>query len=233
MRLFGIPLRIHASWYVIVLVMVWLLSTAFFPARHPGLSVGLYWIMGGLSAPLLFVCVLLHELAHSVVARAYGIPVRQVTLFIFGGVAQIANEPRRPSIELQVTLAGPLVSALLAGVCFWLGPRIEMTHPVPLVAGAILRYLALVNAGLLLFNLLPGFPLDGGRLLRATLWAGTGSLRRATRIASGVGSALGLGLLLLGLWLAVTGRWIDGGWLMVLGVFLRDTAMASYRAARG
>lgn len=227
----GIPIYIDASWFVILALMTWSLARGYFPETYSGLSALLSWTMGVGAAVLLFACVLLHELGHSLVARRFGIPVARVTLFIFGGVAHIQHDPRHPSVELAVALAGPLVSALIAGGCF-AAARALAPHPAaPFVAMAMLRYLAMINLGLIVFNLLPGFPLDGGRILRAALWAWTGDLRRATRMASVVGMGLGFGLLALGLWAIVRGEWLGGLWYACLGLFLRNAATSSYHAA--
>lgn len=226
-QLFGIPIRIHTSWFIVVAFVTWTLASRYFPDVHPGLPVAAYWVMGATAALLLFTCVLLHELGHSLVAKRHGIPVHRVTLFIFGGVAQIGREPQRPSVELKIALAGPLVSVLLAALCFAASALLPARQPAALAIAAILRYLALINTGVLLFNLLPGFPLDGGRVLRAAVWAWTGSLPRATRIASRIGSALGLALLALGAWEVVKGFWVHGAWSMLLGFFLRNAARRS------
>ena len=230
--LFGIPIHIDRSWFFIAAFAAWSLARGYFPERYPGLSTGLYWAMGGAAALLLFACVLLHELGHSLTAQRHGIPVARVTLFIFGGVAQIGRDPTRPAVELKIALAGPLVSVLIAGACYAGSAAMSVHAPTQLAAVAIVRYLAMTNTALVLFNLLPGFPLDGGRVLRALLWAWTRNLRRATRIASLMGSGLGLGLLVLGLWAIIKGAWAGGMWYILLGFFLRDAALASYRRAR-
>jgi len=231
--LFGIPIRINASWFAVAAFVAWTLARGYFPAVYPGLPAPAYWLMGAVSALLLFGCVLLHELGHSLAARSYGIPVACVTLFMFGGVAQIASDPRRPSAELIVALAGPLVSAAIAWLCFAASGAMPVEHGAQLVGYAVIRYLALINVLLLAFNLLPGFPLDGGRVLRAILWAWTGSLRRATRIASAVGVVFSLALLGLGVWVLTRGAWTGGLWYIVLGLFLRNAALASYRRSAG
>lgn len=229
--LFGIPFRIDASWLVIVALVTWSLAVGYFPSRAPGLSTGVYWVMGGVAALLLFACVLLHELGHSVAARGFGIPVTGIVLFLFGGVAQIAHDPKRPSVELTVALAGPLVSVLIAGVCILASTVMPVHGPRQAGAVAIVRYLGLINTWILLFNLLPGFPLDGGRILRAVLWAVTGNLRAATRVTTLIGSGLGIGLIVLGAWVIVKGTWIGGLWYMCLGAFLRNAARSSARQA--
>jgi Zn-dependent protease len=167
-----------------------------------------------------------------VVAKAYGIPVSRVTLFIFGGVAHIAQEPRRPLVELVVALAGPLVSVVIAAGCFWAAGALTPSD-AGLIGLVILRYLAVVNTAIVVFNLLPGFPLDGGRLLRAALWAWSGDLRRATRIAGALGHGLGVALMGLGLMSLLRGHWINGVWYVLLGMFLRNAARVSSEEAVG
>ena len=227
--LFGIPVRINASWFVVVVFVAWSLASGYFPSQYPGFSASTYWGMGIAAALLLFLCVLLHELGHSLVAQRFGITVLGMTLFLFGGVAQIANDPKRPAVELLIALAGPVVSGAIAGACVLAGSAIPVGSHASLITAAILRYLAMINLGLILFNLLPGFPLDGGRVLRAVVWGATGSLRTATRISSAIGSALGLGLIVLGVWSMVRGAGVHGLWYVFLGLFLRNAARATFR----
>jgi Zn-dependent protease len=167
-----------------------------------------------------------------VVARLHGIRVNGVVLFMFGGVSQIAHDPTRPSTELSVALAGPCVSLLIAAAGFWLEPLMPTADLADQAAAALVHYLASVNLGLVLFNLLPGFPLDGGRVVRALIWRGTGDPRAATRIASRLGVLLGFGLMGLGIWLAVRVGLGGGLWYILLGWFLRDAALASDRMVR-
>jgi len=228
-RLFGIPIHLDTSWFVILGLVTWTLATRYFPFQVRGLSVPMSWLMGGLAAVLLFVCVLLHELGHSLIAKREGIPVNRVTLFLFGGVAQIASSPTRPLVELKVALAGPLVSIAIAALCAWGSSRIPLETTPHIIAFVIARYLAVVNLAILVFNMLPGFPLDGGRVLRAALWAWSGDFLKATRVTSTLGSALGFGLLGLGLWAVFRGQWIGGIWYACLGFFLRDAALVSSR----
>ena len=231
-RLFGIPIQIDPSWFAVLLLMTWSLSRGYFPSVVPGLSSVAYGAMGLLAALLLFVCVLLHELGHSLMAMRLGIPVARVKLFFFGGVAQIRHDSRRPSVEFAVAIAGPIVSALIAWGCVTAVRRVEASSAMWLVLRAILHYLAMINVALIAFNLLPGLPLDGGRLVRAVLWAWTGSVRKATRIAGFLGVALGLALIALGVWVVLKGSWVGGLWYVLLGVFLRNAALVYYRAAR-
>ena len=229
--LFGIPIHIDKSWLLVVTFVTWSLARQHFPFSAPGLSAPVYWAMGAIAALLLFACVLLHEMGHALTAKGFGIPVAGVTLFIFGGVAQIRRESHHPLVEVTVALAGPVVSTLIAGSCFALARTITLQSQLHLVIVTIARYLALVNMVLICFNLLPGFPLDGGRIVRAALWGWTGNLQRATRIASGIGTGLGVGLFIFGIWAITRGAWVDGVWYLLLGAFLRDAALASYRHA--
>lgn len=233
-RIFGIPLYIHRSWYFTALLIAWSLATSSYPYDLPGFPVVFYWVLGAVSAVLLFSCVLLHELGHSFVARGFGIPVHQVTLFIFGGVAQIGQEAKRPLVELLVALAGPLVSFCLAVFFVITSRSLPAQSSAVDVAQVMLRYLYSVNVGILLFNLLPGFPLDGGRVLRALLWAITGNVMLATKIASAVGVALGYALIILGAWtIFVQKTWTAGLWSILLGAYLQSTANAVFRRTLG
>jgi len=226
-RLFGIPIRVSPSWFFVAGFVAWSLARGYFPSRYPQFSVGVCWLLGVAAALLLFTCVVLHELGHSLVAKREGIGVACVTLFIFGGVSQITSHPARPSSELRVALAGPLVSLLIAWICSALLSAVRM----PFAVAALLQYLAVANIALAVFNMLPGFPLDGGRVLRALLWAWSGSLRRATRIASSIGVLFGGALLTWGAWIMLRGIIGSGVWYLLLGSFLFRTARASYRSA--
>lgn len=228
LELFGIPIHIDASWVMIASLIAWSLARGYFPALYPAWPPLVHAALGITATLLLFSCILLHELGHSLVARRQGIRVSCVTLFMFGGVASILDAPRTPWAELQVALAGPLVSLALAllafGLLLW-----EPAHALLGAAGlALVSYLMIVNVLLLLFNLLPGYPLDGGRIFRALLWALTRNVRLATQWASGVGRLLGLGLAALGGWRILQGEWLGGGWYVVLGFYLYRTATASY-----
>lgn len=227
-RFLGVDVRIDFSWFVIFGLILWSFTVAVFPSRLPGYPTLTYAIMGLAGALLFFVSLLLHELSHSVVARAKDIPVEGITLFIFGGVARTRLEAAKPGDEFQIAGVGPLMSFAIAAVLWlfaWAGERVGIAPPVLVVAG----YLALLNLILALFNLLPGFPLDGGRLLRSAVWRWTGDLKRATRIASTGGRWLGYVLIALGLLQAFNGVVISGLWLVFIGWFLRNAAVASYR----
>ena len=186
-KIAGIDISIHVSWLIILVLLTWSLATGWFAAFYPGWSSLTYWVVSLLAALLLFVSVLLHELAHSLVARRRGLPVKNITLFIFGGVSNIEQEPTSAGVEFQMSLVGPLMSLLISGLSFLLFVIIGRgTSPL----AAILQYLAAANALLGLFNLIPGFPLDGGRVLRSIIWKISGSLSTATRIATVVGQAI-------------------------------------------
>ena len=229
---FGIPVHVDVSWFILLALVSWTLATGYFPDYLRGASAMTYGFMGLGAALLLFVCVWLHEMGHALAAKRYGIPVGQITLFIFGGVAQITGQPVRPRIELAIAVAGPVVSLLLAAICFVTARAFPRDTAAQLIGVAILQYLALVNLALMTFNLLPGFPLDGGRILRALLWAGSGSLSRATGIAATLGTALGLGLFAMGLVSLLRGHVVGGIWYCLLGHFLRDAARANARDMR-
>ena len=226
MRIAGIDIGIHYSWILIFLLLSWGLAQAFFPELYPEWDTSTYWITGVASALLLFVSVLLHELAHSLVARARGIGVQSITLFLLGGVSNLEDEPERPIVEFAVAIVGPLTSLAVAGICWGLLNLLEnQQSPI----AATLAYLALVNTVLAAFNLLPGFPLDGGRVLRSILWQKTGSLVKATSIAANIGRVMGWGLIAFGL-IAIFGGNLGGIWLAFIGWFLSTSADASRRA---
>jgi Zn-dependent protease/CBS domain-containing protein len=226
-EIFGFKVRIDFSWFVVAALVTWQLSALTFPAQLPGLAPGTYWLMGSVGALAYFLCILLHEISHAEVARTYGVEIRGITLFIFGGVAEMAEEPPSPQSEFVIAAAGPAASfgiALACGGLYAVGHAVEWPAPVT----AVLGYLAVLNGGLALLNLTPAFPLDGGRLLRAILWGWRGNLRWATRISAGIGS--GFGLLLIGLGVvSVLNGVLFGVWLFVLGLFVRNAATASYQ----
>jgi Zn-dependent protease len=220
----GIDIYINVSWIIILVFLTWSLAVSWFPAIYPGWSVATYWITSLIAAILLFVSVLLHELAHSVVARARGLPVHNITLFIFGGVSNIEQEPTSAGVEFQMAVVGPVVSILIGIVCFLLLLPIRgLDSPV----AGILGYLAITNVSLGIFNLIPGFPLDGGRVLRSIIWKITGSLRKATRAATIVGEIIAYLFILAGIWLFFTGDLIGGIWIGFIGWFLLSSARAA------
>jgi len=225
----GIRVYAHYSWFLVALLIAGTLALGWFPTVLPNRSLAQYVILGVLTAFFFFASVLIHELAHSVVAATNGIPVRRITLFLFGGIAEITREPSDPRTELKIAIAGPATSAVLA-IGFWIAVYVTGLgggRPAPQVA---FLYLAVANTFLLAFNLLPGLPLDGGRMLRAIIWRATGDITRATYSASLAGKAIA-GLLILGGLIAIlTGRGvITGLWFIFIALFLRQGADASYR----
>jgi len=218
----GIPISINASWVLIYALITWTLAVGYFPRQLPGLEPVAYWANGLLAALLLFASVLIHELAHSLVAIRNGLSVRGITLHFLGGVSQLDDEPPDPRTEFLMAAAGPLASLAIA-LGLWLA-RLGVDAPW---GDAILTYLIYVNAAVGVFNLIPGFPLDGGRLLRAVAWRATGNFSRATAIASRVGQGVAIGLVVLGALQAFAGAFLSGLWLVLIGLFLRQAASAS------
>jgi Zn-dependent protease/predicted transcriptional regulator len=224
-RVRGIPVRAHPSWLLILALLTWNLAVGYFPQVLPDLPAAALWIRGLVAALLLFVSVLLHELAHCIAALRYGIPVSSITLHIFGGVSQMEREPERPGAEFTIAVVGPLASFALAAALA-LGARALDPGPG---ARATMQYLAFVNVLLGIFNLIPGFPLDGGRVLRAALWRLKGDGAWATRVAARTGSAFAVILIGLGILRAFTGELIGGLWFVLIGLFLRQSAEQSYQ----
>jgi Zn-dependent protease len=218
----GIKIGLDYSWFLIFGILTWMLARSYYPAEFKEWSRMMYWGMGAVTAMMLFVSVLLHELGHSVVALRYKIPVRSITLFLFGGVAQIGAESPSALAEFLVAIAGPLVSLGLAIFFIVVQPLLAGMEPLMGLA----KYLAYINLALVLFNLIPGYPLDGGRVFRAIVWSITGSMRRATIIAANVGRFFAFLLIFVGIWQMFTGNFSNGIWIAFIGWFL-DNAAAS------
>jgi Zn-dependent protease/predicted transcriptional regulator len=227
-RLAGFRVGVDWSWLILAVLITWTLSVGVFPSYYPELGPGLYWPMGAIAALGLFASIVLHELAHSAVARRYDLPIRGITLFIFGGVAEMEREPDRPGVEFLVAIAGPIASLFVGLVC-WLLAVAAIAAGLGVPVYGVLAYLASINVILAVFNLVPAFPLDGGRMLRAALWHWKGSLRQATRIASTIGGGFGIALIVLGVWRVLTGDFIGGMWWFLIGLFVRFAAQASYQ----
>jgi Zn-dependent protease/CBS domain-containing protein len=221
-RIFGIPIGLDYSWFLIFALLTWLMAARYYPSEFKDWSPGLYWAVGAATAIMLFVSVLLHELGHSVVAIRYGVPVRGITLFIFGGVAQIGAEPPSPTAEFLIAVAGPLVSVAL-GILFSILRNVAYASE-PL--RGLFQYLAYINFALVVFNLIPGYPLDGGRVLRAIVWGITKNLRRATVIAAHVGRFFGLLFIFFGVLQIFSGNFGGGIWIALIGWFLDSAASA-------
>ncbi|MDP2916728.1 MAG: site-2 protease family protein [Dehalococcoidia bacterium] len=227
-RVAGIDIGVHYTWLLALILISWSLAQGFFPQIAPGLSMGTYWIAGVIGALLLFVSVLLHELAHSIVANARGLRVHSITLFIFGGVSNIEGEPERPQVELVMSIVGPLTSLVLAGIFYGFYMALGTSYRGGALS-AVLYYLAYVNGLLAVFNILPGLPLDGGRVLRSIIWAATGSLSKATNIASTTGRIIGWLLIALGVFQLFSGNFLGGLWIAFIGWFLSSAAESSRR----
>lgn len=218
----GIPIRIHFSWLIVFGLITWSLSTYYFPQAAPDLPEASYWLKGLLAALLLFASVAFHELSHSFVAQRYGLSIEGITLFVFGGVAQMKGEPPHPKAEFWIALAGPLSSMVLSGFFFMLSG---------IVSGgirALSSYLAQINLFISLFNLIPGFPMDGGRIVRSAIWGKTKNFFYATQKASGIGRNIALLFIFFGVFSFFT-RMPGGLWLMLIGWFLYSAAQTSYQ----
>lgn len=226
-QLWGIPLKVHVNWFLVAALVAWSLAAGYFPQEQPGWSRGAYWAVASLSMLLFFASVLAHELAHARLALREGVPVNSITLFIFGGVAHIAHEPKTAGSEFRIVIAGPLASLGL-GLGFGLLSRLLAFSPY---ASTAATYLSQVNFILAAFNLLPGFPLDGGRVLRAFFWRWKADFFRATRWAARAGLGMALGFMLVGMALVLAGSIFNGLWVMIVGWYLSSVTWSSYRAA--
>ena len=218
----GIPIRVHFSWLIVFGLITWSLSTYYFPNAAPDLPTASYWTKGALAALLLFASVVFHELAHSFVAKKYKISIKSITLFVFGGVAQMLGEPPHPKAEFRIAIAGPLSSFLLSALFFFLSMN---------GAGgikALFSYLAQINLMIAVFNLIPGFPMDGGRVLKSAIWSKTKNFYYATQKASSIGRKIALFFIFFGIFSLFT-RMPGGLWLMLIGWFLYTAAQASYQ----
>lgn len=221
-KILGIPIGADYSWFLIFILLSWILARSYFPNEFKNWSLWQYWVVGILTSTMLFVSVILHELGHSVIALRYNIKVKQINLFIFGGLAEIAGEPPKASAEFWIAIAGPIVSFLLSGMFYILQLTTQNFTP----AFAVFEYLAYINLLLALFNLIPGFPLDGGRVLRAIVWGVTHNLHRATYIAAMVGRFFGFFFIFIGFLQIFTGNVGSGIWVAFIGWFLESAAMS-------
>ena len=228
LRVLGIPIYVNYTWFIVFSLVVYTLAVSYFPYFGPYYEPVIRWMMAFVAAIMLFSSILLHELSHSYVAQRQGIRIKSITLFIFGGIAQMVGESRTPSGEMKIAAAGPALSLFLSGI-FWfivfVLKRDMATSPVL----AISYFLASTNMMLAVFNLIPGFPLDGGRMLRAFIWKRTNNLNKATLITSRIGKGFAILLIILGLWDILQGVFISGLWLIFVGMFLQQAADQGYR----
>lgn len=224
-RLMGFQVNLDASWFLLAFLIVWTLSSGYFPSLLPGEPSRVYLWMGIAGALGLFASIVLHELAHAIVARRHDLPIAGITLFVFGGIAEMSDEPKHPGAEFQVAVAGPIASFAIAAACFAAAGGLSGQGVERLAAVA--HYLAVINFILAVFNLLPAFPLDGGRMLRAALWRWHGSIRKATRVASYTGIAIASMIMALGVVNIIAGAFVAGLWQMLIGYFIYNAAATS------
>ncbi len=222
----GIPIRVHVSWLFIFVLVTWSLAAAYYPQNYPGWGAAAYWITAIVSSVAFFLSILLHELSHSFVALGKGIAVHGITLFIFGGVSELAGESEKPVDELQIAIVGPLTSLVLGGA-FWLLGASALQDDSPI--GGMVDYLAYVNIMVGIFNMVPAYPLDGGRVLRSVIWMAQRSLERATRIAATISQIIAFGMIGWGIFTTLTGGGISGIWIALIGWFLQVSASSSYQ----
>jgi Zn-dependent protease/CBS domain-containing protein len=227
-NIMGFEIRVDPSWLLIAAMIVWSLSAAWFPAEMPGLGQGAYLAMAVIAMLGLFAGLVLHELAHSLVARHFGLRIGGITLFIFGGVAELEKEPASAKSEFWIAIAGPITSFAIAAVAFLAG-KVAMAVGLGAPVAVVLNYLGLINLILAIFNLIPAFPLDGGRVLRAALWRYYGDVLRATRIAAGAGSLFAYVLMGLGLLSMFGGGTVGGLWQILIGLFLLTASRSTYQ----
>ncbi len=225
-RIAGIDIGIHYTWILIFLLITWSLAVGYFPEEFPGWGMAVYWVTSVVAALLLFVSVLLHELAHSLVAKTRGLPVKSITLYLLGVIRNLESEPEKPGLEFAIAIVGPLSSLAIAAI-FWGVDKLGLAPDGPVKA--TVDYLVTINILLAAFNILPGFPLDGGRVLRSIIWGATNDLKKATGIASAVGQVFGWLMIAGGVFMALTGNLMGGIWLVFIGWFLNGSAEAARR----
>ncbi len=220
--IYGIPLTFDFSWFLVLFFITWILAGSYFPNEYKGWSKIYYWAVGAATAFFFFLSVLLHEIGHSIAAKKYNYKVKKVKLFIFGGISEIPEEPKNPKEEFVISVAGPAVTFLLALIFY--GLAFLTKNNVHLYA--LFHYLGLINLLLGIFNILPGFPLDGGRILRAIIWHKKKDFDKATQITAGIGRVFGFIVISIGFFEIMAGYFIDGVWLSFIGWFLESAAFA-------
>ena len=225
----GFKVQADVSWIFLAAFITWSLATGFFPSYYRFLNIPTYWIMGIIGALGLFSSIIVHELSHSLAARKYGLPIEGITLFIFGGVAHMTKEPPSPKAEFYMAAAGPVASLGVAGLFFG-AHRLGINQGLPPAIYGVFAYLWVINLALALFNLVPAFPLDGGRILRSALWKWKGNIGWATRIASYFGIGFGVLLMAYGLYTIIRGGVFNGLWYTMIGLFLRSASRRSYKS---
>ena len=226
--LFGFEIKADISWLLLAALITWSLASGLFPEQYKELPQSAYWWMGIAGAVGLFLSIIFHELTHSLVARKFGVSMKEITLFIFGGVAHMEKDPPSPKAEFMIAVVGPLSSFFLAAV-FFLLYRFGVSSGWPVTIAGVLNYLSWLNMILAVFNLIPAFPLDGGRMLRSALWRWKKDVRWSTNIASQIGSGFGLLLIIMGIIYIVRGNFVGGLWWFLIGMFVRAAAQSSYQ----
>lgn len=226
-KLAGFQVSLDWSWFFLAVLITWSLAAGYFPSKYPNLAGFQYLIMGILGAVGLFLSIILHEFCHSLVGRYYGMPILGIKLFIFGGIAELGENPKSPKAEFFMSFAGPLFSIVFAVLLHFLSVFLSDHHVSDVIYGVI-SYLSVINFALGIFNLLPGFPLDGGRILRSLLWWWKNDLKWATRISAGVGRFLGFLMIFFGVFFLIQGSFISGIWMGLLGLYLQSISSSSY-----
>lgn len=227
-RPFGFEVSLDLSWFLLAALIAWTLAVGYFPFTFKGLSPITYWLMGIGGAIGLFFSIIFHELCHSLVGRRFGLPITGIQLFIFGGVAQTSQEPPNAKTEFLTAIAGP-ISSLILGYIFYLLYHLGLKINFPMPVNGVLNYLSFINILLAIFNLLPGFPLDGGRVFRSILWGWKKDFKWATRIATLWGQGMGYLLIIFGIFLFFRGAFISGIWMFLIGFFLKNSAQSAYQ----
>jgi len=227
-RIFGIEIELDYTWFIVFVLLMVLVSTDILARRLPGLALSTRWLFAAFTTVLFFASVLLHEISHSLVAKSQGLGISGITLFIFGGVSKMMDEPKSAAAEFKIAIAGPLMSLFLAAVYFGLRFAFGLL-PGGTAFAVVFGWLGLMNGMLAVFNMLPGFPLDGGRVLRAGLWQSLSNLAEATRIAASFGQGIGVLMIVGGIFFFLISR--DAGflWLALIGWFLTQMARSSYQ----
>jgi Zn-dependent protease len=225
-RLFGISLKLNYTWFIVFALVTWSLTAFYFPDVFPEWNIATSFVAAIITSFLFFTSLLTHELMHSIVAQKLGITIHSITLFIFGGVSRMTEEPKTPKDELRIALAGPLASIVLSGIFYAIW---QWSYPHSDFVAAIAFWLCWINLFLAVFNLLPGFPLDGGRVLRSIMWWRNKDMPQATKIASNIGRGVGYLFIFGGIFVIFQSLWLNGIWLILIGWFLENAAAGSYR----